>query len=70
MAKIKVQAQRLKPGDIVGSGEKVTGIIINSIKFPSNRVLITLAKYANSDHEIIRHCQWGKYTMIGVERAE
>jgi len=63
--KIKVQAQHLKAGDIVGSGEKVEGTILNSVHLPSNRVCISLTK--GSDY---RSVLWGKYTQITVERAE
>ena len=62
MTKIKVQAQHLQPGDIVGSGEKVESVIINSIDWPSNKVMVVLS----SKHGRI----WGKYTMIGVEREQ
>lgn len=61
--KIKVQAQHLMPGDIVGSGEKVTGVTVRSLRMPSNKVAVTLKK---DGHQ--RTVQWGKYTMIGVER--
>lgn len=64
--KIKVQAQHLQPGDVVGSGEKVTGITINSINWPSNKVLIGLQK--NNINMDTRGVLWGKYTMINVER--
>ncbi len=63
--KIKVQAQHLQVGDIVGSGEKVTGVILNSIKWPSNKVYIELLDDAG-----LRSVLWGKYTMINVERIE
>lgn len=68
--KVRIQAQHLQPGDIVGSNEKVTGIITNSVKFPSNKVMVSLAAYANSDHEglRVRNVLWGKYTIINVER--
>lgn len=68
--KIKVQAQHLQPGDIVGSGERIGNIICSSTQFPSNKICVQLIKYANSDHEIVRSTLWGKYTMINVERAE
>lgn len=61
MAKLRVQAQHLRPGDIVGSGEKVVGLIINSVSHPSNKVRVILDN---------RNVLWGKYTMIGVERNE
>lgn len=63
--KIKVQAQHLRTGDIVGSGEKVTKVVINSIGWPNSKVFIRLDK----DHDY-RTVLWGKYTMINVERAE
>lgn len=63
--KIKVQAQHLKAGDIVGSGDRVSHIIINSIKWPSNKVYIELLDDAG-----LRSVLWGKYTMINVERVD
>ena len=65
MAKIRVQAQHLQPGDIVGSGEKVIGVIAASVKLASNKVWLQLEKDG-----VIRQPCWGKYTMINVERAE
>lgn len=62
--KLKVQAQHLQPGDIVGSGEVVRQVIVNSIQFPSNKVKVTLFK--NNQRTVL----WGKYTMINVERKE
>lgn len=64
--KIKVQAQHLQPGDIVGSGEKVKQIICNGINIPTNKVYVELSKNINGGRGIF----WGKYTMINVERAE
>jgi hypothetical protein len=66
---MKVQAQHLQPGDIVGSGEKVIAIIIASIRWPSNKVHVALSskRYpANQTRSVL----WGKCTMINVERAE
>lgn len=63
--KIKVQAQHLQPGYIVGSGEVVQSTIINSIHWPSSKVHVALEKDGK-----IRGSLWGKYTMINVERAE
>lgn len=63
--KLQVQAQHLQPGDVVGSGEEVDSIIINSIHFPSSKVKVTLIKDTK-----IRATYWGKYTMINVEREE
>jgi hypothetical protein len=63
--KIKVQAQHLRPGDIVGSGEKVEAVCISSTHWPSSKVQILLIK-----NEIKRFAYWGKYTEITVERAD
>jgi len=63
--KTKVQAQHLQINDIVGSGEKVIGVTVRSLRMPSNKVAVTLKK---DGHQ--RTVQWGKYTEIGVERME
>ena len=63
--KIKVQAQHLQPGDIVGSGEKVEGTILNSVYWHNSKVCVNLTK--GSDH---RSVLWGRYTQVTVERAE
>lgn len=42
--KLKVQAQHLQPGDIVGSGEEISAITHSSTKFASNKVLVYLDK--------------------------
>ncbi len=68
--KLKVQAQHLQPGDIVGSGEKVRAIIIASIRWPSNKVCIELEGKQKYEPAYSRTVLWGKYTMINVERAE
>lgn len=65
MSKIKVQAQHLQPGDIVGSGEKVTGLILNSICWPSSKCLIEFQK-----DDKLRQAYWNKTTQITVERAD
>lgn len=62
--KLKVQAQSLWPGDIVGSGE-VVAVVQRSISIPSDKVLITLHKADKG-----RSVYWGKYTTINVERSE
>ena len=59
--KIKVQAQHLQPGDIVGSGEVVEAVIRDSINMPKGKCYVKLN---------MRGCHWGKYTMINVERAD
>jgi hypothetical protein len=63
--KLKVQAQHLQPGDIVGSGEVVTDIIKNSIQIPTGKVYIILIK-----NDKPRTVSWGKYTLINIERNE
>lgn len=63
--KIKVQAQHLQPGDVVGSGEVVSRVSAG-IATPRGKVDVWLTW---SDGHT-RHSQWGKYTMINVERAE
>lgn len=62
MAKLRIQAQHLQRGDIVGSGEVVKQVIVNSISHPSNKVKVTLFK--NDQRTVL----WGKYTIINVER--
>lgn len=69
--KTRVQAQHLKPGDIVGSGERIAGVVINSTQFPSNKVKV----YLDSNDKLTdllktRSVLWSKYTMINVERKE
>lgn len=60
--KLRIQAQHLQPGDIVGSGETVQSVSIG-VKTPKGKVDVWLAsKY------IDRLAHWGKYTMINVER--
>ena len=66
--KLKVQAQHLQLGDIVGSGEKVVRTYILTDKMSKGKVGVQLIKYQNSDHEFSRCVHWGKYTMINVER--
>lgn len=60
--KMKVQAQHLQPGDIVGSGDKVRNVIINSTSWPTNKVCVQL--------DSGRGAYWGKYTEINIERPE
>ena len=61
--KTKVQAKHLQPGYIVGSGEMVIGVTIRSLRMPSNKVAVTLKKDGRQ-----RTVQWGKYTMINIDR--
>ena len=60
--KIKVQAQHLKAGDIVGSGEVIREVQIAGCTLPSGKVRI----YTDKRNGVL----WGKYTQITVERAE
>jgi hypothetical protein len=65
MTKLRIQAQHLQPGDVVGSGEKVVVVNINSTSWPSNKIKVHL-QGASRDRATL----WGKYTMINVEREE
>lgn len=60
--KLKIQAQHLQPGDIVGSGEKIVHVSAG-VRTPKGKVDVLL-----KNGEASRWSQWGKYTMIGVER--
>lgn len=61
--KMRVQAQYLQSGDIVGSGETVVAIRGQGLDLPKGKAMIVLegSKYS-------RTAYWGKYTMINVER--
>lgn len=61
--KLKVQAQHLQPGDIVGSGERIARVIINSTKWASNKVMVVFDSQLGEYSKL-----WGKHTMINVER--
>lgn len=63
--KMRVQAQHLQPGDIVGSGEIVAHIIGRALRLPSNKISVTLKKDGKQ-----RTVYWSKYTEIGVERND
>lgn len=58
--KLKVQAQHLQPGDVVGSGESVKHVSAGT-RTPKGKVDVQLST---------RFTQWGKYTLINVERAD
>lgn len=62
--KLRVQAQHLQPGDIVGSGEKVLSCGV-SIRTPKGKIAVLLDKDGSA-----RSGYWGKYTIINVEREE
>lgn len=63
--KLKVQAQHLQPGDVVGSGEVVHDTQINGVLVPTSKIFVALDKNGKR-----RVTTWGKYTMINVERVE
>lgn len=66
--KLKVQAQHLQPGDIVGSGERVY-CTSSGITTPKGKIEVYLAKpQSANNYDTMRY--WGKYTMINVERKE
>lgn len=65
---MKVQAQHIQAGDIVGSGEKVILVIVNSTQWPSSKVLVVLEKIDGMRSGWQRNCYWGKYTMINIKR--
>lgn len=72
--KLKVQAQHLQAGDIVGSGEKVeyvgrgawtpahqVDVVLSALEYSKNRKIELIGRKNRS-------ARWGKYTMINVER--
>lgn len=59
--KMKVQAQHLQAGDVVGSGQTVEYVITNSINFASNKVMVVFKGVGKI---------WGKYTIINIDRPE
>ncbi len=62
--KLRVQAQHLQPGDIVGSGE-VVAYVGAGIRTPKGCVDVVVEK-----NGLKRTAYWRKYTMINVERKE
>ena len=75
--KIRVQAQHLELGDIVGSGETVIGVTVRSLRMPFNRVAVTLKHTTKNSNNIFgegkttqRTMQWGRYMELDVERME
>lgn len=74
MGKIRVQAQYLQPGDVVGSGEKIVSVWAD-VRTPTGKINVALSKQIMDRNgqllsTIKRQNQWGKYTMINAERAE
>lgn len=67
--KMRVQAQHLQPGDIVGSGEKVLSVY-DSVKTPRGKINIQMEGKNKYERSYGRTALWGKYTMINVERKE
>lgn len=64
VAKLKVQAQHLEVGDIVGTGETIL-YVGQGVRTPKGCVDIVVQKGNKK-----RSSVWRKYTMIGVERKE
>lgn len=65
--KLRVQAQHLQPGDIVGSGEKVVRTYILTAKENKGKIGVQLLRKSGTESRCV---YWGKSTTIGVERAE
>lgn len=61
--KMRIEAQQLQVGDVVGSGEVVSSVVIKSIHWPSSQMYIELNK-----GDRIRGAYWRRYTMINIER--
>jgi hypothetical protein len=61
---MKIQAQHLQTGDVIGSGERVFHIVRQSTSFASNKVMVYLGKGEIAS----RGSLWGKYTIINVKR--
>lgn len=59
--KMKVQAQHLQYGDVLGSGEIIKNVIVNSLYLPKGKVTV-ITNY--------RSCHWGKYTQINIDRPD
>lgn len=62
--KLKVQAQHLLVGDVVGSGETVE-CVGRGIRTPDGCVDVTISKGNKK-----RTTYWRRHTMIGVERKQ
>jgi len=63
--KLRIQAQYMRIGDIVGSGERVVDIIRASIHFPSSKIMVALNNGVRN-----RISYWNKYTMINIDRED
>jgi hypothetical protein len=64
MSRLRIQAQGLQPGDIVGSGEVVLSVQAGT-RTPSGKVEVVLGKGKHG-----RLALWGKYTFINIKRGE
>lgn len=67
MVKMRVQAQHLHSGDVVGSGEIVHHVSAG-VRTPKGKVDVWLKR--KSDGSDARMAQWGKYTLINVDRND
>lgn len=63
---MKVQAQNLKSGDKVGSGEIVLQVWNNGLNIPTGKCQVLLEKNKTK----CRTAVWGKTTMINIIREE
>jgi predicted phage tail protein len=59
-----VEAQSLKKGDVIGSGETVVSVSSGAYT-PSGKVDVTLEKDGK-----IRKAVWGKYTKVGIKKLK
>ena len=64
---MRVKAENLKVGDVVGSGEIVESI--EHFRYPMNEKLVRLA-LKNPRKNTFRVASWLKKTLIGVTRDE
>lgn len=62
---MKVKAQHLQVGDIVGSGERIEKVMPKPSGIVGEKVHIKLSKGDRS-----RWSLWGKYTIINIKREE
>lgn len=70
--KLRIQAQHLQLGDIVGSGEIVISNPQAGIKTAKGKVEVLLEtdRYVDGSKIFTRLAVWGKYTMINIDRPD
>ena len=64
MSKQRIAAHALQPGDVVGSGDVVVQTYVGA-RTPPRKIHVVLDTPRGR-----RTSLWGKYTIIGVERAD